>query len=755
MVGAPIGTERIVNDRSADNPASGQCEVSVAAFGHDLVAVWNDGEGFETKSSTVGFGYSTDDGLTWVDGGSPPVTGGVRVWTSDPVVTVNEKTGAFYFSALCDPSVFTNGIGVVKGTFSGGRFAWGSPRVAVSAPNTSAIYDKEWLAADSLSGRLFLTYSRFTVVRGVVTNNRIELVRNTSDNVLPWAAPVQLSSLPDAGRVQGPRVVVGPAGEVWAAWNAIGKQDLDFMRVRRGTRGGTFWEDEVAAASIFSNFGSGGPGFNRGLGFSFPGLAVDRGVGNSRGRVYLSWNESLNFYDDPLAVTATVGEGEPNGTPATAVPFAIGNTLIGEDSSVSDLDYWSFSGTQGQTVICELDSLYTTTLDASFRLFCSDGTTRLAYSETGTGGFDNASGIIVFTLPATGTYYLRVASLAPDEVNPPGTGGYRIRTGLDTPGTERARDHRDVFVTYSDDGTDWANPVRVNREAPLYDDWLPEVAVASNGSVFVSWYDWRDAGPTRCGGLSLIYLARSNDHGASWLDGAPLSNAPSDWSAGTSNIAPNQGDYTSLFANQNGLYACWSDGRNLDPDVFMAGLPVAGQASLTAVHAQPGLARITWRTVYAPISTATVYRRTEPQAWAPLGTISPDAGGQLVFEDRSVVAGTRYQYRLGVPEGAGESFSDEVTVEVPLSNGQALAIHGVRPNPADREIWVSFTLPDATSATLQLMDVTGRRVAEREVAGAGAQLLELAAGAYLPSGIYLVRLVQGGRHAAARIAIVR
>ena len=58
-------TNVLINDRATDTaicgfapctglPWSGQCEVSIAAHGNNLVAAWNDGEGFVTGSSTQG-----------------------------------------------------------------------------------------------------------------------------------------------------------------------------------------------------------------------------------------------------------------------------------------------------------------------------------------------------------------------------------------------------------------------------------------------------------------------------------------------------------------------------------------------------------------------------------------------------------------------------------------------------------------------------------------------------------------------------
>jgi len=387
-------------------------------------------------------------------------------------------------------------------------------------------------------------------------------------------------------------------------------------------------------------------------------------------------------------------------------------------------------------------------LDASFRLFCTDGSTRLAFSETGLG----STGLLVFTLPTTGTYTLRVAPFAVT-----GTQGYRIRTVLNGPITERGRDHRDVFTSYTDNYAVWSTPVRVNQDPAYYDNWLPEVAVAANDTVYALWYDWRDSGAGLCGGASMTYLSRSNDFAASWPDGSPVSTAPTTWTTSYSNITPNQGDYAALFANQNAVYACWSDGRNGDPDVFMATVDArvaAPQVSLQSTSAAPGLVRLVWITPDVGL-TATVYRSTDMIGWTALGDVSRDVEGRLVFEDHGAVAGARYYYRLGLHGCSGETFTQEVVVDVPTSVASEPTIHEVRPIPADLQVLVTFTLPGAGPATLELLDVSGRRVRERSVSGLGEQTIDLGTGEPLRAGVYLVRLTQGGKSAVSRVSVVR
>ncbi|MGH7731273.1 MAG: PKD domain-containing protein, partial [Candidatus Eiseniibacteriota bacterium] len=83
------------------------------------------------------------------------------------------------------------------------------------------------------------------------------------------------------------------------------------------------------------------------------------------------------------------------------------------------------------------------------------------------------------------------------------------------------------------------------------------------------------------------------------------------------------------------------------------------------------------------------------------------------------------------------------------------ALHGVGPNPAGSELWVEFSLADRGPACVELMDVAGRRVAVREVGSFGPGRHRLAVRDDLPTGVYLVRLVQGARTRVAKVAVLR
>ena len=97
-----------------------------------------------------------------------------------------------------------------------------------------------------------------------------------------------------------------------------------------------------------------------------------------------------------------------------------------------------------------------------------------------------------------------------------------------------------------------------------------------------------------------------------------------------------------------------------------------------------------------------------------------------------------------------------VTTGVVPTAAPGLAL-SLRANPARDRLAVAFSLPDATPARLELFDVTGRRVEEREVGalGAGRHVVTLAGGRRLASGVYLVRLSHRARSVTVRAAVLR
>lgn len=754
LAAAALATNVRVNNPAGDSFDAGQAEAWIGVLGNNVLVAWNDGQGFNLASQDIqGYAWSTNGGATWTDGGIPAKRTGWR-WTSDPVIAVNEKTGVFYFCALYDSAGGAyNGVGVVPGQFDGpgGAFQWGTPQSARHVNSNASFLDKQWIAADSATGNVYVTYTNFNLATG----SQIDLVRGDGTFWNPTATKLNTSG---DGLVQGSRPFVGDdANEVYAIWSEIGPVDVDLFKLRRTGNGGTTWEAVRTLPSYFANWGTGAPGFNRERGITFPGIAVDRNAASPyKGRVYVTWNESLNWYDEfNVAGSGNQSEIEPNGGAAQATPFTPGQTLRGANANLSDLDWFTFSGTAGQTVGFFMDSLHTS-LDPAFRLLCTNGSTFLAISNLGVGG----GGIIVYTLPTSGNYFVRVAPFST-------TGGvapwpYRIETRLISAGPgDRARDQRDVFVTTSTTQTAnvWTTPVRVNGDPGVYDNWLPEVAIAGNHQAYAIWYDWRDAPPTVCGGHSSVYLARSADGGASWIEVGAVADQLSDWTNTASNISPNQGDYLALVADGASVYPVWADGRFGSADIFFSNIPLAvtpALASLVSADAQPDRVTLTWAAADAAGLSATVYRRDAGGDWRALAESAFAGDGRLVYVDAAIAAGATYDYRIGLREGGVETFSGETRVTVPAA--LEFGIAAVRPNPTPRDVVVTFALPRAGGATLELLDVSGRLVRAREVGalGAGRHTVNLSeGGAPLPAGVYVVALRSGDRTDIRRVSVIR
>jgi hypothetical protein len=170
--------------------------------------------------------------------------------------------------------------------------------------------------------------------------------------------------------------------------------------------------------------------------------------------------------------------------------------------------------------------------------------------------------------------------------------------------------------------------------------------------------------------------------------------------------------------------------------------------------AREGVVSLAWELSSAGVATATVERRTVSESWQPIGAASVQERGRLAYEDRSVTAGTRYAYRLSYDDAGTPRTSAEAWVEVPVLAQLALA--GLRPNPATgANLQVAFTLPNSAPARLELLDIAGRRIAEREVGslGAGSHVEPLGAGGRVPAGLYWLRLTQGGRALVTRAVV--
>ena len=174
--------------------AQGQSEVSIGAVGRYVVEAWNDATGFLSacgapsfKEEGTGLGFSVNGGTSFTDlGGLPNLNCHKYLYEGDPSVVAYRVGGHdyFYISSLYDS---VNGLGLskiafdacaVSGSGSTAALRCGSPvtaaistqcqKVKISPTRTSefcSFLDKDFLAIDPATGRLYVTFSDFLLTR--------------------------------------------------------------------------------------------------------------------------------------------------------------------------------------------------------------------------------------------------------------------------------------------------------------------------------------------------------------------------------------------------------------------------------------------------------------------------------------------------------------------------------------------------------------------------------------------------------------
>jgi len=183
--------------------------------------------------------------------------------------------------------------------------------------------------------------------------------------------------------------------------------------------------------------------------------------------------------------------------------------------------------------------------------------------------------------------------------------------------------------------------------------------------------------------------------------------------------------------------------------------PTAALLALVESRAEPDAVELAWAGAGAGTIAAWVERTTEGAAWTTIGAPTTDGEDRLRFVDRSVTPGARYGYRLGYRDGGLELFTDETWVDVPSAH--TLGLEGFVPNPAVGSPTVRFALPNASPATLELLDIAGRRLSSRRVGslGPGRHAIRLDREPRLSPGIYLLRLRTQERTLVTRAAVLR
>ncbi|MBL8149089.1 MAG: exo-alpha-sialidase, partial [Blastocatellia bacterium] len=373
------------------------------------------------------------------------------------------------------------------------------------------------------------------------------------------------------GKNFGSGVVAAGTGLFYYAGLAQNRSGATVIIISRSTDGGRNWSVPI---QVF-------PQNVLGVIQDKPWIAVDNTNSPNAGNVYVGWTEiraSGSRID--FAASTDGGKTFPNGIALT--PFDPRFNLQGINIAV---------GAEGE--------VYAAWGDLNVRGI------RFARSANAGQSFaliDTAVSVTTYELigPLLNSHFSvnGLPSIAVDKSQTSSRGNIYITFNSPVPG--KNADKADVFFIRSTDrGASWSSPLRVNNDIGNTDQFMPSVAVATDGTVGVMWYD-RSNDP-KFNALLDVFAAISKDGGKSFLPSRRITTA--NWLVLPTPITIRNnyhGDYNQMSAltDRAGFLFAWGDDRSgLDPDVYTAVLetsdleqPIAGLTISPVIPSQTVIA---------------------------------------------------------------------------------------------------------------------------------------------------------------------
>lgn len=185
--------------------------------------------------------------------------------------------------------------------------------------------------------------------------------------------------------------------------------------------------------------------------------------------------------------------------------------------------------------------------------------------------------------------------------------------------------------------------------------------------------------------------------------------------------------------------------------MFQHGVP-----RLVEAVARPSQVRIVWQLASTFRESLEVERRAEPGDWQILMRVAANDSGRVVVVDRTALQGSRVEYRLGIAIEGARMFFEPVVLEIPRVP-VTLTLHRAWIDASRNLVVIAFALPPGATPSVELIDVTGRRIERQMLDGLdpGEHEATLRVHTRLPSGVYFVRLTQAGQARVAKTALLR
>ena len=315
----------------------------------------------------------------------------------------------------------------------------------------------------------------------------------------------------------------------------------------------------------------------------------------------------------------------------------------------------------------------------------------------------------------------------------------------------------------------------------------PSIVSDGAGGAYVSWDDFRSGvGPS-----ADIYAQRVGPTGVTqWhADGVALCTAANDqlyptvaldganglivtWEDDRSGTSGNTNIYAQRVAKDglvqwtaDGVAVCTAPNRQNNPTIVSDG---AGGAIITWEDNRSGTISSTNYDIYAQRLNAAGVPQCVADGMRVCTAVGDQIGPTLVADGAGGAIITWVDNRSGTVSSTNyDIYAQDINADCKLGGVVSVpalpiaanfALSRVQPNPSVGELSVSFSLPDDTPASLEVYDLTGRRIESQLLGGLGAgahSVSLIPRGSRWAPGIYEVRLKQGSRSAFLKVAIVR
>jgi hypothetical protein len=223
------------------------------------------------------------------------------------------------------------------------------------------------------------------------------------------------------------------------------------------------------------------------------------------------------------------------------------------------------------------------------------------------------------------------------------------------------------------------------------------------------------------------YVARVDSYGNTTGGRSPLD-------AGAQYVPRTSSGPTTPFALTTGpnagVICAWNDTRPSRPGVRVRWIRADG----TPDPSEPDTARVVGST-----------------SWGPLRGLIDDGNGGAYLAWNS----GGYLYMNHLPPSLAD-VEPRAAWRLPRpASYPGVTLRAIEPNPASRAVSVRVSLPGGAPASLELLDLAGRRLRARSLTGAGERTERLDGLEAIAPGIYLLRVTQRSASRSARLAIVR